>query len=185
MAIEVVRILETSGLHVHLVCIDGSPALVKRLVLKLINADHFTNHQQLQKAILNNIASSCLPKVILKTFNERLDLLDEWQTKIQTLIDFFAESDYNINGKSLVEAVNGFYNRVLSSLLYPISERIQSNITLIRATEATITDIEENLELNSHTEGTVTLKYVKGHHQSILERSSTTYIINQLLINLK
>lgn len=180
VAIEVVRILEKSGLCGHLVCIDGSPAFLKRLIMKSINANHFSL-KQMEKIILSSIAASCLPISNLDFYESRLDLLDEWDTKVQALIDLLAASRYEVNEKLLREFTAAIYNRTKSTYFYSTIERIQSDITLIRAKEEVVSDIDEMYELNSVTEGTVRLKYVEGSHFSILDSSELTNIINQLL----
>lgn len=180
VAIEVARILEISGLSGHILCIDGSPVFLKKLVLKSIKADHFSL-RKLENLILDNIASTCLPTLNLETFNERLFMLDDWQPKIQSLIDLLAVSECKIIEKYLLEAVTGFYNRSVATFFYSITNRIQSDVTLVRPTEASITDIDDMYELHSHTEGTVSLKYVEGNHHSVLESSSLANIVNKIL----
>lgn len=184
MAIEVVRILEASGLRGHLVCIDGSSAFTKQLVLNAINDDHFTT-KQLETTLLLNIASNCLPTVDLKTFNTNLNLLVEWNTKLQALIDFLTAAKFSVNEKTLLKIVTGFYNRIKAINLYTINDKIESDITLIRATKAAFADIDEMYELQSHTMGNVSLKYVEGCHFSLLESASIADIVNTLVMKLK
>lgn len=180
MAIEVVRILEASGLRGHLVCIDGAPAFLKNLLLKVIAVDRFSL-KKLQTRIIDNIATACLPNVNLDTFHATLNQLEEWKSKMQALIDFLAVHNYSVNEKYLVEAVTGFYIRSKSAFFYTNSEKIKSDITLVRAKEGAISDIDEMYEMPSHTEGSVSLKYVEGNHQTLLETLSLADIIEPIL----
>lgn len=181
MAIEIVRILEATGLRGHLVCIDGAPAFLKKLVLKLMNVDDQLNLPQLEKTILCNIAKKYLPTTNLDKFNDRLDTLIEWPNKLASLLDLLATYKCNVDEHLLSESVTGLYNRTLSSYFYPITDKIHSNITLVRATQPYIADIDEMYELQAHTEGTVSLQYVDGSHLSVMESFSLVNIINQLL----
>lgn len=130
VAIEVVRILEDSGLHGHLVCIYGSPEFVIRLVMKILNFDHINNNL-IQKSILVNMATTCLPNVNLDAFKERLDLLDEWQTRAEGLNDLLIQSKYIVNETYLMDAATGLYHRSLSVFYHKINEKIQSYITFV------------------------------------------------------
>lgn len=179
MALEIVRILEASGFRGHLLCIDGSPSFAKRVVLKGSKSNRLTI-EQLQMKILNDFVTACLPTVQLDAFNERLDLLDDWQAKLQELINMLGSSDCNINERNVAQAATAFYNRCCATLFYAPTEKIKTDITLVRATDAAFNDIDEMYDLQSCTEGTVCLQYVDGNHTSVLESSSLSKIINQI-----
>lgn len=147
-----------------------------------MNAVDF-NLENLQNAILANVASTFIPTVDLEKLIEKIILLDDWHTKMQVVIELLIESKCYVNEKYLVEIVNGFYNRYLSSFFETVTEMIQSDITLVRAKESAIEDIDEMYELPSCTKGSVSLKYVDGNHSSVLRNSSLANVINQLCGN--
>lgn len=183
VAIEIVRILEATGLCGHLVCVDGAPAFVKKLLLKLMQCEQL-RQQQLENTILQNIALKYLPHSNLDTFNDHLDALESWHTKLRALLTLLTTAKCNVDETFLAESITGFYHRTMFSYFYPVTDKIRCDITLVRAKQAAISDIDEMYELRALTEGTVGVRYVDGNHQTVLESFAMVTIVNGLLMEL-
>ena len=54
---------------------------------------------------------------------------------------------------------------------------VQSPILLVRPTEVSVVDIEEDYDLSRYTDGNVSLKFVEGNHITMLDNPKLVQII--------
>lgn len=167
-------------------CIDGAPAYLKKLLLKSIDSDEFSE-QLYEKTIIMSIAKTYLPSTDVDELAAKLQNLIDWQAKLDALIEFLTAFKCEVDSTFLRNFTTGLYHRALSTFVYPTinAMKIRSDITLVRATETTVTDIDEFYELQRQTEGKVNLKYIEGNHQTVLENSALVNFINQFVLGAK
>ena len=104
-----------------------------------------------------------------------------WDEKIDKVLE--KTKDHKLySQKYLRNIIKALYNRLKVVLQYDLDTivQIKSPITLIRPTEVSIVDIEEDYSINKYTTGPVSLKFIEGNHMTMLDNPKLIQIINEL-----
>lgn len=177
ITLELARLLEETGKRGKILLIDGAPKFLHKLALDQMS-DNWTEETVqivLFAGILNTIypdeTTDVLPIISgCPSFEARMDKLLEL-TKDQNI---YSESYLRMMTKAL-------FNRIKITLLYDVNKitPLESPITLVRPTEVSVVDIEEDYGLAEYTKGTVSLKFLEGNHITMLENPKLTQIITE------
>lgn len=189
VALKIASMLEKSGKMGRLVLIDGSPEYLFRLAygvcqrvhvegdiendLFMILFGHFCNPESTEEFVKGLVAC--------KDITSKIDCLaefvsDDYKSK------YSKEYLYNItvailNRLKLIVALDVGKDEMAGLL----DTKLKSPITLIRPTEVSFTDIEEDYNLNKFSENEVNVKYVDGHHLTVLENIELTNMLNEII----
>ncbi|CAO1403431.1 unnamed protein product [Diamesa serratosioi] len=179
ITLELARILEESGLKGNLVLIDGSPMFLKKLSTDHLKIDF--SDETIQTILLANSIQSVFPddngqitKLVLSqpTWEERLDKLVEF-IKDQMLYT-------EIYLRSILIALVNRIKLVINLDLNSFKPLKHTFITLIRPTEASVIDIDEDYGISSLSDHKVNIKFVEGNHITMLDNHKLTALINDL-----
>lgn len=178
ITMEIARILENDGMNGTVVLIDGSPTFLKQLAISFLGTN--TSDEQIYLLLIVSFVRMIFPEDnedIIRVITS-CDTLDE---QIKKLYDF--SKDHNVYSESHIRnmmlAVHSRM-KMTFNLDIPKIKNIKSSITLIRPTEASILDIDEDYELSKFTDGSVGLKLIEGSHSSMLGNKKLIEIINDL-----
>lgn len=179
ITLELAKILEESGLKGNLVLIDGAPVFLKKLSVDHLTPD-FTD-ETIQTILLANTIQSVfyqdngeIIKLVLSkpTWDARIDKLIEFTTEHKLYSDSYTRSILN----ALVNRIKLIINLDIE-LFKPLKHTL---ITLIRPTEASVFNIDEDYGLNNLSDHKINIKFVEGNHITMLENPKLTALINDL-----
>lgn len=179
ITLELARIFEKSGMKGKLVLIDGAPLFIKKLSI-----DHFTTDytdETIQTMLLANSIQTVLHsddgqimKLVLSkpTWHSRLDKLVEFTKDLNLYSDVYLRSILN----ALVNRIKLVLNLNIESFK-PLKHTL---ITLIRPTEASVIDIDEDYGTNKLSDHKINIHFVEGNHITMLDNHKLTGLINEL-----
>lgn len=181
---EIVRRLEASNKQGNLIFIDTSPSYIRKLLLNFIDSSDSID-KNLQIKLASSIANQIVPTEELQKLAHKMSKHQLWPNKLDEIANIAASVNYNFN-PSLRLKCTGLYKRLKAILQTSWLDqfKIKSPITLIRS-HTVIDDIEEDYGLNRSTEGKITIKFINGNHQTILQNPELGKLINQLDPNLQ
>jgi fatty acid synthase len=178
LALEVTKMLEKKGKKGNLVLIDGAPLFLKKLVVDQMPTSD--TDEAVQNVLLSGIMRVVFPE-------EKVDVLEimkenpTWEARVEKILDLCKEQ-YLYTTDYLRDMANCLFHRIKMVLDFKpdFQDVIKSSITLIRPTEISIVDVDEDYGLKRLTRGVVSVKYVDGNHLTMLENSKLVQIINEL-----
>lgn len=179
ITLELARIFEESGLKGKLVLIDGAPLFLKRLSIDQFTSDY--TDEIIQTTLLANSIQTVfheddgqIMKLVLTkpTWDSRLDKLTEFTKEHNLYSDLYLRSILN----ALVNRIKLVLNLNIDSFK-PLKHTI---ITLIRPTEASVIDIDEDYGSNKLSDHKINIKFVEGNHITMLDNHKLTVLINDL-----
>ena len=198
IALEIVTLLEARGKRGQLVLIDGAPNFLKKLVIDQMPSEH--SDEAVQKVLINgnafffaNASITCLIFLIIlgimRTIypDEKIDVTQiltkypTWEERLEMLLDM-ATDQYLYSTTYLRSMANCLFQRIKMVIDFKRdpSTILKSPITLIRPSEISIVDVEEDYGLHRLTQGNTEVKFVEGNHLTMLENPKLVHIINEL-----
>lgn len=180
VTLELARLIEKKGIKGHVVLLDGSPSLLKRLAdgqVKVTTGK--SDEESIQNVVLMLVIRILFPGEEQVIWN-KISSISGWMNRVDKLIEIakpknLYSQDYS---HKMIEAV---FQRLKMSIGFNEDTfvPIKSDITLIRATENTIHDIDEDYGISSCTLGETSLKFVEGNHSTILDNPKLISLINE------
>lgn len=178
ICLELASILEKNGKKGKLVLIDGAPLFIK----KLVSNDVFADDEALQNYLLSTI--------IVLLFPEDYDFIAKnvvakpsFDVKIDKLIEF--TSKQNLYSSNFVKNIlKALFNRtkMLITLDVDAFEILQfTPLSLIRPTEASVIEIDEDYALQKYCPQKINLQFVDGNHFTVLDNLKLSEIINAII----
>lgn len=142
--------------------------------------------EKIQLELISHTMQAVFPEENLENIRRKMEQIQTWDKKLDKLVEFIKWSQLEIDTDYFTTLCNGIYNRTIAAHHSQTDDivKIRSPIVLIRPTDAIVSDIDEDYELPRCTEGLVTLKFIDGNHQSILENPKLVEIINEMNPNL-
>lgn len=164
----------------HILCIDGSPAFLRKLLLTLSDHTDTISEDVLELKLIVQLVHTIFPEENLEEIAIKMSKYKTWNDKLNALIAFTKSAQLTINDKFLRNFAVGLYHRALAALNYPLDNKLKitSPITLVRGSDAAVQNIDEYYELTKYTKGPVNLKFIDGNHQTVLENIAIIDIIN-------
>lgn len=104
-----------------------------------------------------------------------------WESRIEKLLEL-ATDQYLYSTEYLRNMAHCLFQRIKMVIAYKNESTyvLRSPITLVRPTEISIVDVEDDYGIHKLTNGTTNVKYVEGNHLTMLENSKLIQIINEL-----
>ena len=170
--------MEKAGMHGKVVLIDGAPAQLKKLAIEQMGGDMSDNAVQI--ILLMGILRTIFPDDNVDITNI-LKECSTWDTRIDKVVELSREQ--NIYSENYVRTMtNACFNRIKAILDTELDtdNKLKAQVTLIRPTEVSIADIEEDYALSKHTISPVHLKFIEGNHITMLDNPKLPQIINEL-----
>lgn len=178
ITLELAKLLEAQGLKGQVVLIDGAPTFLKKLVVDQMPTTH--SDEAVQIVLLSGIIRTVYPEEQIDVFQIMKDH-PTWESRVERLLDF-ANDQYLYSSDYLRTMANCLFQRIKMVLNYKIdpSQILRSPITLVRPTEISIVDVDDDYGIQKLTKGITAVKYVEGNHFTMLENSKLVQIINEL-----
>lgn len=178
LTIEVVKRLEKAGYRGQLLFIDGAPHFLKKLCGQYFEEN--PTDDDILNSIFIGIATRVFPDESVDNLLALFSPLEGWDKKF----DKFAEYAVTQNRYSKdysIKMIKSMFNRIKMAMTYDLEsiEQINTNITLVRSSQVSIVDIEEDYELSKITNGKVALKFIEGDHMTMLDNPKLAQIINE------
>lgn len=177
ITLDIARLLENSGKTGRVLLIDGSPHMMQKLACQ-ITQGHISEYN-----LEASIMSLALGTITLKEKRNYLQLILEagpWAAKVEKFIELTRDDhkysdDYSrLMLNTMIERVRLTINQDLSQIT-----PIKGDIMLVRPTELSVQDIEEDYCLSACTEGHTKLKFLEGNHFTVMENPELPQLINQ------
>lgn len=178
ITIKLAKLLEDLGLRGQIVLVDGAPTFLKKLVvdqMPTMNSD-----EGVQIVLISGIMRTVFPE-------EKIDVMQvmknnpTWEARVEKVIEMATEQ-YLYSNDYLRTMANCLFQRIKMVIDYKneANQTLKSPITLVRPTEISIVDVEEDYGIHKLTNGTTSVKYVEGNHLTMLENPKLIQIINEL-----
>ena len=161
----------------HVVLVDGAPAFLKKLAVDQMTTN-FTD-ESVQIILLAGILRTIFPE-------ENLDVarvireFPTWDERVNQILEL-SKDQHLYSQDYLRKMTNALFFRIKMALDFDLDNviPIKSPITLIRPSEVSVVDIDEDYGLSKYTTGSVSLKFIEGNHITMLENHKLTQIINE------
>jgi fatty acid synthase len=170
--------MEKAGMQGKIVLVDGAPGFLKKLAIEQMAGDMSDNAVQI--VLLVGILRTIFP-------NENVDIsvlvkeYTTWEARLDWIVELSKEQ--NIYSEAHVRRMtNACFNRIKALLDSELDteNRLKAPITLIRPTEVSVADIEEDYGLSKYTNSSIQLKFIEGNHITMLDNPKLSQIINEL-----
>lgn len=178
IALELAKLLENRGLRGKVLLIDGAPTFLKKLVVDQMPVAQ--SDEAVQNVLINGIMRTVYPE-------EKVDVMQimknnsTWELRLEKLLELAADQ-YVYSTDYLRTMANCLFQRIKMVIDYQDNEHqiIKSPVTLVRPTEISIVDVDDDYGLHKLTCGTMNVKYIEGNHLTMLENPKLIQIINEL-----
>ncbi|KAL7036630.1 hypothetical protein ACKWTF_008883 [Chironomus riparius] len=175
MAMKLAKVLEQHGKVGRIVLIDGAPKLLKTLAVDQL-PDNWTD-DMVRNIILTMIIISCIPEDNGTIIKEILAIpsFDARIKKLATRQTMYSE-EYGL------KICSAFVNRLILTAKVDLNtfEKVDAKFSLIRPSEPSITEIEEDYDLGQYTNKHVAVKYLEGNHATLLDNPNLPAELNNM-----
>lgn len=177
ITLEIAKMLEDSGKPGRVLLIDGSPQMMKKLACQITQGHVSEDH--LEAGILT-LSLGALTLQDKRTYLEAILKAGQWDAKVEKFIEL-TRNDHPYSDEYSRTMLNCLLERVRITIHQDLSTtaRIKGDIMLIRPTEISVQDIEEDYGVPACTEGNLKLKFLDGNHFTIMDNPELPMIINQ------
>lgn len=165
----------------HIISIDGGPMFLKKFMQTVTKTEDVTE-KVMQLHVACAVQHAVFPAGNQEERQEKMSKFESWSDKLEALIQLAEAAKIVINESFVRNFTTGLYRRSIAAQQYSSETqlKIRSPITLIRAKTEAVSDIDEMYGLADCTEAAVTVQFIDGNHQTLLENSKLIQIINDL-----
>lgn len=180
ITLEIARRLEEAGMKGHVMLIDGAPTFLKQLSFATLGTSDNVSDQAIQTLLIHAICLQIFPDANPDELFMAVLELKTWSEQLDRLVEFGKKANIEYSEQYMRDIVNAMYARLKLVFAFDTKnvQKIKSSITLVRPTEVSVVDIDEDYELARHTEGTVSLKFVEGNHTTMLDNEKLIQLID-------
>ena len=178
LCLELASILEKSGKKGKLVLIDGAPLFLK----KLVSSHIFDNEEGRQNYMLSTIIAIVFPEDC-EYITKNVITNPTWEEKLDKLVEFTSKQNIYSNNymKNITNALV-IRTKLLTDLDVDVFKTLQSTpLSLIRPTEASVIEIDEDYALQNYCQQRINLQFVDGNHITVLDNLKLIEIINSII----
>ncbi|XP_062542362.1 fatty acid synthase-like [Armigeres subalbatus] len=178
ISIELVRRLQRRSLPGTLILLDGAPKFLKQL--SAMQMSHSVTDEQIQGLLMTAIISHVFPSSPIENVYSILQV-SSFDGQIEKLIEV-AKGQATYSPDYTRKMTKALFNRVKMVLGMNIGEiePLSVPIVLVRPSEVSVMEIDEEYGLEGSTTATMSMKVVDGSHMTMLENKVLVDIINGL-----
>ncbi|XP_065083523.1 fatty acid synthase-like [Ochlerotatus camptorhynchus] len=176
VGIEIARCLQTRGIRGKLLLLDGAPKYLKLWSLKQLNNN--PTDEETQKLVMLALIAMCAPDIATEKIVSVLQI-SAFEDQLEKVIELGAQqsvysADYT---RKMTKAL---CKRIKMAALLNLDEDqpLDLPIMLVRPTESSFADIEDDYGLSNYTTGAITQRMIEGNHSTMLENSDLVEMIN-------
>ncbi|EDV94359.1 GH20702 [Drosophila grimshawi] len=177
VALQLAALLEQLGYRGHVLLIDGAPHFITKLA-NLHLGENFTDNF-LYDLLFSSIANYIFPEETKESISAVFHKLDTLKEKMDLFMKYVDKQ--NIYSKDYFKVmIEALFRRVKIAAKFDLNSirDLKSPIMLVRPTEVSLNDIEEDYCVSQLTSGKVTLKVIEGNHSTMLDNPVLPQIIN-------
>ena len=179
LALKLTSILESKEKSGNIVVIDGSPKFVSEVVHQLLPTDCSDEH--IQGLILSSCVKILFPESIQEISKKIFShsLLDE---RFETFLQIAStRSEYSIDyGRKMIEGLIKRLKIILNVDNIKFSTLKKSPMIFIKASESSLSGIDDDYGLKKYVEGDIKINVVNGNHVSVLTSAELIDILNSI-----
>lgn len=178
IALDLAKALEANGMKGRIVLIDGAPAFLRKLVVdQMPTADL---DEGVQAVLIMGIIRMVFPEEKIDTLQIMKDY-PTWELRVDKMVEL-AKDQYLYSTDYLRKMANCLFLRIKMVICYKndMQTLLKAPITLIRPTEISIVEVDEDYGLQKLTKGEVDVKFINGNHMTMTENPKLVQIINEL-----
>ncbi|XP_060532677.1 fatty acid synthase-like isoform X2 [Cylas formicarius] len=164
VGLQVVHVLEQAGYQGRLICIDGSPELMRKLV-QMLDAD---SDEKLQNSLLIHITMLYLSYDLITKHMETLLKCNTFEEKLELVQNVLGDKSFQ-SPETLKQSITGVYKRLRAITLFEADFRLKSTVMLFKASHSSIEMNEEDYGLSKICSAPVTVRQFDGNHLTVLE----------------
>ncbi|XP_046964245.1 fatty acid synthase-like [Vanessa cardui] len=176
--LKLASILESEGHDGTIICLDGSPDYLYRM---LASSTSVKSDKQLQNSLITQIVDIIAPKnKDSNTLIEKLKGIESYDDRITYALK--ASPPQQKYSENFIKSIgNSSFDRLKMILNQAELKKIRAPITLLRPKEnPPFLVIKENYGLDKLTEGQVSVHLVECNHEGIIENTDAANIINKV-----
>ncbi|KAJ8946531.1 hypothetical protein NQ318_004667 [Aromia moschata] len=178
VALEAVSILQSRGYRCSVMCIEGSPKLMKGMLDPL----YMESTEVLETALLCRLLSFYLPLEAVSTHQESIFKCNSWDERVELGIEI-VKQNINVDQNYQREVANRIYRRVQALKTYtPTYDPLESDIKLYKAKHQVTDNIEEDYCLSQLFKKPVEFEVFEGNHATVLDNEE---LANTITKNIK
>lgn len=177
LAISLANKLEELGIKGKLVLIEGSPLYLKNSLSNSLTTTKENSDAELQFLIASLLMSLIAP-------NKSQDVLlkcKSYEEMIECILRQSDEPPYSEAYSREMLHLLLKHSKIVCNLDVENNVKVKSNVTLIRASDAMLLDIDEDYGLSKVATGEVTLKCIEGNHMTVLDNDDLAEVLNEEL----
>ncbi|XP_023311358.1 fatty acid synthase [Anoplophora glabripennis] len=175
VALEVVHILESRGYQGTIVCLDGAPTVMEKML------EHFdvTSEEYFQTTLSCHLLSTYISPNLVLEHKDAILKCGSWDERVTLGMDLAKDGlPYERNYFRTVS--NNLYWRLKALMVYsPSFSKLESDIRLYKPKQATAQDLEEDYGLSKIFTKPVDVKVFDGNHFTFLEDEALAEAINE------
>lgn len=168
--------LELNGKEGRITLIDGSPQFINKVAVQVLPDN---TEEKIQSTILLTCIRLLFPDefhvISQKVFDNKT-----WESRLKTFVEFaHTRSNYSMEyGSKMLTALIKRMNISLNLEAMSLSQLKNTPISLIRPTESSIRDFDEDYGLGKYCLQEVKVKIIDGNHTTILSNAELIRLLN-------
>jgi fatty acid synthase len=179
LTLKVAKALESMGKKGRVALIDGAPKFLKKLALDHLPENY--SEETVQNIILMFVIFTCFPEDNGLIPREVL-ALPSWDARVRKLTDLYKDKKL-YSEEYGVKMCNALVNRMMLTAVIDTStfDVIKNApLTLIRPSDHSVQEIEENYCLDQYSPNTISIRYMEGNHATVLENPKLPITLNSI-----
>lgn len=183
MALKIAKLLENADKCGKVILIDGSPKFIHQLSSSIVSANQSDEFLQeiILKSCIKLLFRESAQEVMKKIFTSNSSIESKLETFLTHAKDF---STYSVDyGRKMINALTKRLKISLNSHKISFSKLEKSTLTLIKPSEMTLVNFDEDYGLKNYIKNDteMDIKKIEGDHISILKNSSMVEYVNQVI----
>ncbi|KAJ8946540.1 hypothetical protein NQ318_004676 [Aromia moschata] len=175
VALEAVSILESRGYKCSVICIEGSPKLMKGM----LDALNMESTEVLETALACRLLSFYLPLEAVSTHQESIFKCASWDERVELGIEI-VKQNINVDQNHQRKVANRIYRRVQALKMYtPAYAPLESDVKLYKAKYQVTDNIEEDYCLSQLFKKPVEFEVFEGNHATVLDNEELANTVAQ------
>ncbi|KAJ8946537.1 hypothetical protein NQ318_004673 [Aromia moschata] len=175
VALEAVSILESRGYRCSVMCVEGSPKLMKGM----LDAVNVESTEVFETALACRLLSLYLPLETVSTHQESIFKCTSWDEKVELGIEI-VKQNINVDQNHQRKVANRIYRRVQALKIYtPSYAPLESDVKLYKAKYQVTDNIEEDYCLSQLFKKPVEFEVFEGNHATVLDNEELANTIAQ------
>lgn len=177
VALQIASMLEKAGFRGQLMLIDGAPHFLTKLTR--LHLENQMEENDLYNMLFCSIVNQIFPEETKDSIGLVFATLPTLKEKMDKFMEYVAKQDL-YSALYSEQIVHAMYRRIRMAANFDLDaiEKINSPIMLVRPSEVSLQDIDEDYCLSKCTKGKVTVKAIAGNHTTMLDNPMLVQFIN-------